>query len=190
MLSVLGWDFLPSSLLISPPHSSFSPPRDDEEHITDNVDFIPRFDTLENEDGDEPHSLPVFSECESLTAISWLTPKSSILLHQYSSYIRRLAAAWISTKLPLSSRPCCPMLNSNSPVTTAHPHGILRRLRLFSTRPHWCPSIQLRQQSVFTVLPCIPLQRPHFPFQTCVSGFHPCMRDILTIPPHILFFCS
>jgi len=62
-----------------------------------------RIYTLQDEDGDKPHSLAVFSECTcseqelcfSITAISRMTPKSSTLLLS-PPCPRRLAVAWIS----------------------------------------------------------------------------------------------
>ena len=120
------------------------------------VDFIPSFRYPTGRGWRRTPSPTVSSECRcsdqrlcfSLTAISGMTPKSSMLLlspptmhGSFTRRPRRLAAACISDELPLGLLTVLAGATASSIVpvpteTMAHPHGVLRLLRPIYTQPH------------------------------------------------------
>ena len=129
-------------------------------------------------------------QVQARTVISGKTRSSSTLPCQHCSHpspMKTHDCLHLNPALPRtthsfswhSSGSCCP---SSTTATTAHPHGALRVLRPFPTQPHRCSSVQLFQQSVFTVLQCVfLLQCPHISFQVRVLGFPPPYIRVFTV---------
>ena len=128
--------------------------------------LYPRFDTLQDEDGDEPHSLAVSSECccydqwlcFNLTASSRMTPKSSTLLVSPSTQLvhplpmktcgcldlKRTPPRTIYSSSWRTSGFCCaspsnnlPLLNSNNSPSAPHSLPPSPLPPVVSLRPAW-----------------------------------------------------